>query len=154
VTTYYLDTSALIKRYVDETGSDWLQTQIDAQPPPTLVIVHLAIVEMTSALARRMREGVLNPEEYHQLQNAFRFDCLTDYEIVFAAGAVIDQANQLLEQHPLRAYDAVHLATAMVTNQQLLANNLAPLIFLSVDERLNQAAAAKGLAVVNPNDHP
>ena len=68
---------------------------------------------------------------------------------------VIDQANHLLERHPLRAYDAIRLGAAVTVNQQLLAaNNLAPLTFLSADDRLNQAASAEGLAVDNPNHHP
>jgi len=154
MTTYYLDTSALIKRYIDEVGSDWLRATLDAQPPPSIIVVHLITVEVTSALARRMREGILTPMEYEQAQNAFRADCLSEYELVTAVGVVVDQANHLLERHPLRAYDAVHLATAVVTNQQLLANNLMPLTFISADDRLNSAASAEGLAVDNPNHHP
>jgi hypothetical protein len=42
----------------------------------------------------------------------------------------------------------------VIANQQLLANNLAPLTFLSADDRLNRAATAEGLAVENPNDYP
>lgn len=154
MTTYYLDTSALIKRYVDEVGSDWVRATLSAQPPPSAVVVHLVIVEVTSALTRRVREGTLIPTEYTQVQNAFRSDCLHEYEIVTAVGDVIDQANRLLEKYPLRAYDAVHLATAAVTNQQLVANNLAPLTFISADDSLNDAASAEGLAVDNPNHHP
>jgi len=154
MTTYYVDTSALVKRYIDEVGSDRLRATLDTQPAPSIIVVHLIIVEVTSALTRRMREGTLTPAEYAQVQNAFRFDCLNEYEIVTAVGDIIDQANRLLERHPLRAYDAVHLAAAVVANQQLLANNLAPLIFLSADERLNNAASAEGLTVDNPNHHP
>ena len=76
MTTYYLDTSALIKRYVDEPGSDWLQATLSTQPPPSIIVVHLAIVEVTSALARRLREGLLTPAGYAAAQNAFRADCL------------------------------------------------------------------------------
>jgi len=154
VTTYYLDTSALIKRYVDETGSPWLRALLDTQPRPSIVLVHLVIVEVTSALARRVREGVLTDVEYAQAQNAFRADCLRQYELVTAVDDVIDQANRLLEKYPLRAYDAVHLATAVVSNRYLLANELAPLVFISADDRLNRAASAEGLAVENPNTHP
>ncbi len=154
MTTYYLDTSALIKRYVDEVGSGWLRAMLNVQPSPSIVVVHLIIVEVTSALTRRTREGTLTPAEYAQVQNVFRSDCLHEYEIVTAVGGVIDQANRLLERHPLRAYDAVHLATAVVTNQRLIANNLAPLIFLSADARLNKVASAEGLTVDNPNHHP
>jgi len=153
VTACYLDTSALVKRYVDETGSDWLRAMLAAQPAPSVIIVHLAIVEVTSALARRVREGALFPAEYAEIQNAFRSDCLSEYEIVPAIGEIIDQANDLLERHALRAYDAVHLATAAVINRQLLANNLTPLTFLCADEQLNQAAMAEGLATDNPNHH-
>jgi predicted nucleic acid-binding protein len=103
---------------------------------------------------RRVREGILTPAEYRQTQSTFRTDCLNEYEIVTAVDSVIDQANYLLERYPLRAYDAVHLATAIISNQQLLANGLTPLTFLSADDRLNNAAAAEGLGVDNPNDHP
>jgi predicted nucleic acid-binding protein len=154
MTTYYLDISALIKRYVDEAGSPWLRTLLDAQPRPSIVVVHLVIVEVTSALMRRVREGILTNAEYAQAQNAFRADCLRQYELVTAVDDVIDQAHRLLETYQLRAYDAVHLATAVVSNRALLANNLAPLIFISADDRLNRAASAEGLAVDNPNAHP
>jgi predicted nucleic acid-binding protein len=154
VTTYYVDTSALVKRYVDETGSGWLRTALGAEPSPSIIIVHLAVVEMTSALTRRLREGVLTTAEHAQLQNAFRSDCLDEYEIAIAVGNIIDQANRMLEAYPLRAYDTVHLATAVVANQRLVDNDLAPLIFLSSDDRLNDVASAEGLTVDNPNHHP
>ena len=41
---HYLDTSALVKRYIDETGSQWLRAKLGAHPPPSIIIVHLAIV--------------------------------------------------------------------------------------------------------------
>ena len=154
MTTYYADTSALVKRYVDEKGSIWLRSVFAAAPPPSIIIVHLAIVEITSAFTRRLREGTLTPTEYVQLQNDFRADCLDEYDMVVAVGDIMDEAVRLLEQYPLRAYDAVHLATAVVVNRQLLANRLAPLVFLSADDRLNAAARSEGLAVDNPNNHP
>lgn len=154
MTAYYLDTSALIKRYVNEAGSRWLRVLLNENPRPAIVTSHLVIVEVTSALMRRVREGVLTNADYGQAQNAFRADCLRQYELVTAVGGVIDQANRLLETHALRAYDAVHLATAVVSNRYFLANDLAPLVFLSADHRLNQAASAEGLAVDDPNSHP
>ncbi|MBN1316479.1 MAG: type II toxin-antitoxin system VapC family toxin [Anaerolineales bacterium] len=154
MTTYYVDTSALVKRYADETGSVWFRAIFSAKPSPSIITVHLSVVEITSALTRRLREGVLASAEYAQLQNMFRSDCMNEYEIVTAVGNIIDQANRLLEAYPLRAYDAVHLATAVVANQRLVDNGLAPLIFLSSDDRLNDAAISEGLTVDNPNHHP
>lgn len=151
---YYLDTSALVKRYVDEVGSAWLRTKLNEQPAPSVAIVHLALVELTSAFTRRLREGVLTPDEYARAQNAFRSDCLRHYDLITAVGTIIDQANHLLEVYPLRAYDAIHLAAAVFVNSQLLANDLEALVFVSADDRLNRAASAEGLAVDNPNHHP
>ena len=153
MTTYYADTSALVKRYVDEVGSGWFRTLLDQFPPPSVIVVHLAIVEMTSALTRRQRDGTITPAEYAETQAAFRSDCLNEYRIVTADGGIIDEATRLLERHPLRAYDAIHLAAAIVANRHLLADSLTALTFLSADDRLNDAASAEGIAVDNPNHH-
>jgi uncharacterized protein len=59
-----------------------------------------------------------------------------------------------LERHSLRAYDAVHLATALSVHRWLVEKGEMGLTFLSADDRLNYAAAAAGLAVDNPNEHP
>jgi len=64
MTTYYVDTSALVKRYIDELGSDWVRAVFSQAPLPSMIVVHLALVEMTSALARRQREGILTQAEY------------------------------------------------------------------------------------------
>ena len=103
MTAYYADTSALVKYYIDEVGSNWLRATFKTQPLPSIIVAHLIIVEMTSALMRRTREGILTTAEYRQIQNAFQADCLNEYEIVTAVGAIIDQANHLLESYPLRA---------------------------------------------------
>lgn len=153
MTTYYVDTSALVKRYIDEAGSDWVRAMLGQSPSPSVIVVHLALVEMTSALARRRRDGTLTPAEYAQIQAAFRSDCLNEYSIVSVVDGIIDEASRLLERYPLRAYDAVHLAAAVVANRHLLADDLAPLAFLSADDHLNEAASAEGLTVDNPNHH-
>jgi len=153
MTTYYVDTSALVKRYIDEVGSDWVRSTLAPSLLPSVIVVHLVVVEMTSALTRRQRDGTVTPTEYDQIQAAFRSDCLREYRIVTAVDGIIDEAARLLERYPLRAYDAVHLAAAVVANRHLLADGLAPLTFLSADDRLNDAASAEGLAVDNPNRH-
>ena len=153
MTTIYLDTSALVKRYVDESGSDWVRAMLNQSPTPSLIVVHLALVEITSALTRRLRNGSLAQADYARIQDAFRADCLREYRIVSAVDGIIDEANRLLELYPLRAYDAVHLSAASTAHRQLLAEGLSPLTFLSADNRLNDAAAAEGIAVDNPNHH-
>lgn len=154
MTIYYLDTSALVKRYVNESGSEWLRAQLMAQPQPTVIIVDIGVVEMISALNRRRREKTLTLSEYQKIRDAFQSDCLNEYSIINIVDNLVVQANQLLEAHPLRAYDAIHLAAAIVVNRQLVSNNFTPLTFVSADNQLNDAASIEGLLVDNPNDHP
>jgi hypothetical protein len=106
---------------------------------------------MYSALARRKREGVVPPAECEIVAQAFSAHSNTDYEFIELDLPVVVAARLLLERHPLRAYDAVQLASAVVANRALQAARLASLIFLSADERLNAVADAEGLTVENPN---
>ncbi len=148
---YYLDTSAMLKRYVDESGSAWLRAQVSSAT--SLVSSQLLVVEALSAFKRRVREGSLSPAEYQRVRDVFREDCRTTYQIVPPTTAVVDLACVLLERHPLRGYDAMHLATALTVQQALRRQDLPALIFLCADDGLNAAGAAEGLAVNNPNNH-
>ncbi|MGC9332664.1 MAG: type II toxin-antitoxin system VapC family toxin [Anaerolineae bacterium] len=151
---YYLDASALVKRYVNEEGSDWLRATITPARSQLLFTSRMTIVEVISAFARRVRDGSLTLEEFASARDLFRGDCLDEYQIMPPTIAVIDSASVLLELHPLRAYDAIHLATALGAQQFLADQDYPALTFLSADDRLNEAATAEGLAVGNPNAHP
>ncbi len=150
--SYYLDTSAMLKRYVDELGSPWLRTQISNSP--LLISSQLLVVEITSAFNRRVREGTLTPAEYRRSHAIFCDDCRTEYQIIAVLDAIVDLACDLLERHPLRGYDAMHLATALTAQQSLRARGLPGLTFLCADDRLLNAATTEELAVDNPNRHP
>jgi len=69
VSNYYLDTSALVKRYIDETGSAWLRALVDPALSPVLVVSQLLIVEMASAFNRRLREGTVNRGDYTRMRD-------------------------------------------------------------------------------------
>jgi predicted nucleic acid-binding protein len=75
---YYLDASALVKRYVDETGSDWLRATMAPAQHFLLFTSRMVIVEVISAFARRIRDGSLTPGEFTVVRDAFRFDCLNE----------------------------------------------------------------------------
>jgi predicted nucleic acid-binding protein len=150
---YYLDASALVKRYVNESGSDWLRASLASIPSPLLFTCRISIVEVASAFARRVREGSLTADEFTVALDAFRGDCLNEYQIMPPTTPVIDEACALVERYPLRAYDAVHLASALAAQQFLAAREYPPLAFVSADDNLNDAATAEGLAVDNPNHH-
>jgi predicted nucleic acid-binding protein len=153
VSHYYLDASALVKRYVDEVGSDWLRTIIASDQPSLVFASRLAIVEVISSFARRAREGSLSSAEFAMARDAFRCDCLNEYQVMPPAMTVIDLACVLLERHPLRAYDAIHLATALGAQRFLTLQGYPALILISADDRLNSTATVEGLVVDNPSQH-
>jgi len=153
VSAYFLDTSALVKRYIDETGSVWLRANIDPVLRPFLVISQLLVVEVHSALNRRLREGTISQDDYTRTKHAFQDDCQNEYNLIPISEAIVDLACDLLERHPLRASDAIHLATALTSNRLLSSHDLPAFTFLCADDRLINAATAEGLAADNPNHH-
>ncbi len=150
---YYLDISALVKRYVDETGSVWLRALIDPALRPLVTLSYLAVAEMTSAFRRRAREGLSATADYARVQAAFRGDCLNEFHLVPINAPVIDLAGQLIERHPLRTLDALHLATGLTIQSFFATNGLPSLTFASADDRLLVVASAEGLATQNPVHH-
>lgn len=67
---------------------------------------------------------------------------------------VIDLAVELTQRQKLRGCDAIHLATALIANRQLVIHQLPSLIFVAADEDLLLAAHGEGLSTENPNLHP
>jgi predicted nucleic acid-binding protein len=64
VSAVYLDTSALVKRYIFEVGSDWVNALLGGQERPTSLTSHLTLIEGICTFVRRRREGLLSPEDY------------------------------------------------------------------------------------------
>ena len=154
MTTYYLDTSALIKHYVSEPGSAWLDSTLFRANDVLLLTSRLTIVEVWSALARRRREASISARHHADALDAFREDSLTRYVFVEFEQPVIEAAGLLLENHSLRAYDSVQLASALVAGQTLIDAALPQPVFLSADATLLAFAQTEGLLTDNPNLHP
>jgi predicted nucleic acid-binding protein len=109
---------------------------------------------MRSAFQRRLRDGALTAAELNQLHNAFRSDCLNEYQIFPVNQPVIELAGDLIERHALRTLDAIQLATALTAQRFLVARGFSEVGFIAADDRLLQTAIAEGLAIDNPNLHP
>ena len=151
---YYADTSVLVKRHIQETGSAWIRSLMNATPQNSFYTVQLTEIELLSALNRRWREKHINPLRYARLKAVSQQLWSLHYVVLALDATVTAEAKALLERHPLRAYDAVQLAAAVVLQQSLQASRATPLTFLSADDRLLVAARAEGLATDNPNHHP
>lgn len=152
---YYLDTSALVKCYVvSEIGSAWVQDMTTHGAGNLLLLGQIALVEVAAALARKEREGGITPEERLRYLGLFVWDCRRNrYHLLPNAEAILRLAADLTYRRALRAYDAIHLATALQANQMIIHAGAVPLTFVSADRRLCAAGLAEGLVVDNPLDH-
>ena len=150
---YQMDSSAIAKRYVKEVGSIWVRSLCIPGAGNIIGIIRITVVEVASAIARKYRGGTITEHERNRALAMFLADCRRQYRIWEVEPALIALAVQLTQRHPLRGYDAVQLAAAILINRSLLANQLSPLIFVSADNRLCTAAAAEGLTSDNPNLH-
>ncbi len=150
---YFFDSSALVKRYVRETGSSWIRQITAPQTGSLIFVVRISWVEVRSSFARRQREGNLTQGAVQPLVQTLRSDFNTQYQVIELDATLAETAGLLVNQHPLRAYDAVQLAAALRI-QPAFTQTSNQLIFLCADNRLLSVAAALGLLIDNPNSYP
>ncbi len=154
VNAYFLDSSALVKRYVPETGTAWIQAIATPDIGNIIIIARITWVEVLSALARRQREGNLSDTDVDLIIQRFRFDLNNQYQVVEFDRALAESAGQLVNQFPLRAYDAVQLASVLRIQPAFASATSTSLVFLTADDRLLTIAQTAGLLTDNPNNHP
>lgn len=157
--THYFETSGLVKLYVTEPGSHWVTQIYDAKGPDShpLHLIgssNLSIVEVASTFGRLRRMNSINAVQRQMLIDRFARDQHSRFDWVRLDDEIVTSAAQFTQIHPLRAYDAVHLASALAFNRSLLAARLAPAVFVSADDALCEAARTQGLQVENPNSKP
>jgi predicted nucleic acid-binding protein len=146
----FLDTSALVKYYVAEPGSAWVRQTFDSEP--LIFLAEIIIAEVAAALGVLQRRGEIDARHRREFWERFERDVVEQYDLVPMALDLIQVAAMLCGRHPLKAYDAVQLATGLALQARLSEHN-SPLIFVSGDATLGAAAQAEGLTVDNPFWH-
>ena len=134
----YLDTSSLVKLYVEETSSadveGWVRS---AEIAGTSLI---AYAEARAAFARRFRENVFSSKDYKRMLLQFELDWKNFFAIHVTA-ELVRLAGDLAEKHGLRGFDAVHLASAVTLREKLAS----PVTFSCYDIRLQNASQREKL---------
>lgn len=151
---YYLDTSALVKRYAREVGSVWLVNLTRPSAGNEIFTVLATGPEMIAAIFRKVRTGQASQMEAVQAATTFRGEWLTQYQLVPFTNTLADEAMGLVEKHGLRGYDSIHLAAALTIRVVRQVANLSALTFVSSDRAQLQAARAEGLAAEDPTAFP
>jgi predicted nucleic acid-binding protein len=149
VAAYFLDTSTVVKRYVQETGTAWVQALAAPTVRHSLFVVRITLAETVAAITRRERGGSITPQDAATAVADFQLDFALQYRLVEVSAGLVAQAATLARRHGLRGYDAVQLAAVLEIHATDPSVTL-----LSADAELNTAALAEGLSVDDPNSHP
>jgi uncharacterized protein len=153
VAAYFLDTSALVKRYIPEMGTAWIQSLTTQSSGHILLVARITAVEIMSAIARRQREASLTADQAQQLRTTFQEHLTTQYQVVELTPRIAFLAGELCHRQPLRAYDAVQLASAISILPIIAKSSETTLTFLTAADRLLNSAQLENLQAVNPNHH-
>jgi len=131
----FLDTSAFVKRYVSEAGTDAVLEWCDKATE--IILSGIALPEIISAFCRLHREGKITDTQYRQLKSLLLAD-IEDVAICDLTPAVLGLAISSLEKNVLRGMDAIHIGSAIALRAD---------IFISADQRQLDAAARMGLRI-------
>lgn len=132
----FFDSSAFVKRYVREGGSDAVLSWCDRASE--LCLSGIAVPEMVSAFCRLKREGQITELQYRQLKGMLIAD-IADAAVCDLAPEVVRQSIRSLERNVLRGMDAIHVGSAAAMQAE---------VFVSADGRQCAAATQAGLQVV------
>ena len=138
----YLDTSALIKRFVNENGSPLVQSIV--QRKGVIATAKIAYAEIFAGLTGKLREGNLSKAQYALACRQFESDWQA-YLRVELEDNILLLARDLIQRRPLRGFDAVHLASALSLKIALGEE----ITFAAADGRLLKAAKAENLEPLN-----
>ena len=151
---FFCDSSAIVKRYVNEKGSNFVDNLTDLSSGNIILLARITRVEVVSAIARRLKNGSITTADAQNSLAAFQHDLTNSYFTIEITPVLLSIAMNLATKHALRGYDAVQLAAALEANDERIAKRLPPLTVVSADTDLNTAAQIEGLKVENPNNYP
>jgi predicted nucleic acid-binding protein len=144
---YYLETSALVKLYVRESGTERVLALANRISENRLAILGLTQVELRSAVRRRERNGEISPLVATQLLETFKRHVETRFVSQTINDFVLDVASALVDRHALRAYDAIQLAGYVALRGS--TGTEVP-VFVCSDHALLEAARLEGIPVLDP----
>ncbi len=131
----FFDSSAFVKRYVREAGTDAVLAWCDRAT--AIGLSGIAIPEIISAFCRLRREARIDDKQYRQLKSLLLAD-IEDAAICDLTPTVLAQTISSLETNVLRGMDAIHIGSAVALQAE---------VFISADQRQREAAARAGLRV-------
>lgn len=144
----FLDTSALVKLYVQELGTDRMLALVNPAANHRVAISSLARLEFRAAVRRREKLGDIDHAIADGLIREFVDHLGSVYQVQPVNDAVLDEAAGMIDRYALRAYDAAQLGGCLALRS--IFGDEVEVQFVCADESLLEAARAEGIVVVNP----
>jgi len=143
----FLDTSALVRRYdPSEPGATTVRRLCRPPSGNVLVLLPVTSVEVASALSRKRRTGLVDEAQRNRMWRAFVNHRRRQYHILTLDDRMYRLGERLIRRHPLRAYDAIQLAGALLARRSLSQTG-EEFRFCTADRNQAAAARAEGLTV-------
>ena len=149
----FLDSSGLVKPYIAETGSTWVQSVTNSASGNECYIAQITGAEMVSAVTRCLRRGDLTPADAATALAGFEADFRQNLVLLENPLPRVRDAMTLIRRHGLRGYDALQLAVALHLRDRGRPFGRPDPLFITADRELTVAALAEGLAADDPNNH-
>uniref|UniRef100_E6Q0B1 PIN domain-containing protein n=1 Tax=mine drainage metagenome TaxID=410659 RepID=E6Q0B1_9ZZZZ len=144
--SYFLDATALIPLFVRGLGTDFMMRLMDETEDNRKLIAAGTPLEVYATLKRGELEGVISEQDGAEARGILRMESARMVQQPLNP-AVLEAARQMLDQHPLRASEAIQLGAAVVAREMLLD---VPVVFVSSSLPLLTAAQAERFEVLNP----
>lgn len=139
---YFFDTSALVKRYHIESGSEKVNEIFD-NSDGIFVITSLTVTEFVSAFVRKLYEGVISEDDFRLCLSEFAKDIISLFWIIDLERSHINKSISLIIKHNLRTLDSLQLSVF------LDLSSLTPIMVTS-DEALFNAVIKENFSVIKP----
>jgi predicted nucleic acid-binding protein len=136
----YADTSALVKKYIQEAGSEQVIAFFDQHPLIGTAVLTQA--EVASAMAKALRSGWVDESAILTAWHDFLSHWPAYVRLPVSAG-IVEHAAAIAQQHGLRAYDAIHLASALAW-EDVIGDEV---VFVCYNLNLSKVAGQEGLQV-------
>jgi predicted nucleic acid-binding protein len=146
---YYLETSALVKLYIREAGTEQLLQLVSRRANHRFAVLTITLVEFRSAIRKRERAGDIDKAVAADLANRFERHLETKFLRQVLNDSVLETATKLIDRYPLRAYDAIQLAGCLTLKE---ASGKDQPVFVCSDHQLLEAAACEGLTSLDPSE--
>ena len=149
----FFDSSGLVKRYIAETGTAWVISQLRPSAANDIFVAGVTGIEVASAITRRVKGKSISQSFADKALKRFKRDFDKRFIVIDLTPTIIEEGILLAQKYGLRGYDTVQLAVGLSVSKRLARGGVYNFTFISADKDLNAAAQIEGLVVDNPNNH-